>query len=73
MSILSAEKIKIKFKDGDEDHIVLDTTDISFSKGETVILEGPSGCGKSSLLYVLSLLREPSEGLIKYKLSLIHI
>ena len=72
MSILSAEKIKIKFKDGDEDHIVLDTTDISFSKGETVILEGPSGCGKSSLLYVLSLLREPSEGLIKYKNEIVN-
>lgn len=66
MSILSAEKLTLKFKDGSQDNVILDNVDISFSKGETVILSGPSGCGKSSLLYALALLREPSDGVIKY-------
>ena len=66
MSILSAEKLTLKFKDGIQDNVILDNIDISFSKGETVILSGPSGCGKSSLLYALSLLREPSNGIIRY-------
>lgn len=66
MSILSAEKLTLKFKDGSLDNVILDNIDISFSKGETVILSGPSGCGKSSLLYALSLLREPSDGIIRY-------
>lgn len=66
MNILSAEKLTLKFKDGSQDNVILDNVDISFSKGETVILSGPSGCGKSSLLYALSLLREPADGLIRY-------
>lgn len=66
MNILSAEKLTLKFKDGSRDNVILDNVDISFSKGETAILSGPSGCGKSSLLYALSLLREASDGIIKY-------
>lgn len=66
MSILSAEKLTLKFIDGGQENIILNDIDLSFSKGETVILSGPSGCGKSSLLYALSLLREPSNGIIKY-------
>lgn len=66
MSILSAEGLTLKFKDGNEDNVILDNVDISFVKGETIVLSGPSGCGKSSLLYALSLLREPSGGSIIY-------
>lgn len=72
MSILSAEALTIKFRDGSQDNVILDSVDISFSKGETVILSGPSGCGKSSLLYALALLREPSDGVIKYNNKIVE-
>ncbi|MFR4351311.1 MAG: ABC transporter ATP-binding protein [Roseburia sp.] len=72
MGILSAKKLTIKFKDGNQYNAILDSVDISFSKGETTILSGPSGCGKSSILYALALLREPSDGVIKYNNEIVE-
>lgn len=66
MNELSAKNLTIRFKDGQEEHTIIDNVDITCKEGQTVILSGPSGCGKSSLLYVLAMLREPSEGEVIY-------
>ncbi|MBM3557754.1 MAG: ABC transporter ATP-binding protein [Alphaproteobacteria bacterium] len=42
--------------------VLIDGIDCAFASGEFVAISGPSGSGKSSLLYLLGLLDEPSEG-----------
>jgi lipoprotein-releasing system ATP-binding protein len=41
---------------------LIDGIDVGFDAGEFVAVTGPSGSGKSSLLYLLGLLDQPSEG-----------
>ncbi|MBI1201203.1 MAG: ATP-binding cassette domain-containing protein [Rhodopseudomonas sp.] len=43
----------------------LDTTDLTVSKGDFVVLLGPSGCGKTTLLRMIGGLIAPSHGLLK--------
>ncbi len=44
----------------------LKSTTLSIAEGEEVGIYGPSGSGKSSLLFIMSTLKEPSRGEIKY-------
>lgn len=48
----SVKHLRLKFP-GDDDLLFKDIN-LSFQKGEKVLLLGPSGCGKSTLLQVLS-------------------
>jgi lipoprotein-releasing system ATP-binding protein len=43
-------------------HTLVNGIDLSVGKGEFLAVTGPSGSGKSSLLYLLGLLDEPTEG-----------
>lgn len=45
---------------------IVDVPRFSLETGESVSLMGPNGAGKSSLLFVMSLLLEPTTGQIKY-------
>ena len=44
------------------DTIAVDNFNLDINDGELVGLLGPSGCGKSTILYMISGLKEPSEG-----------
>lgn len=44
------------------DLVILQPSDFSLARGETVALLGPSGSGKSSLLHIAGLLERPSAG-----------
>lgn len=44
------------------DLVILQPSDFSLRRGETVALLGPSGSGKSSLLHIAGLLERPSSG-----------
>jgi lipoprotein-releasing system ATP-binding protein len=44
---------------------LIDHVDLTIEKGEFVTITGPSGSGKSSLLYLLGLLDQPTEGEVK--------
>lgn len=44
------------------DLVILQPSDFSLGRGETVALLGPSGSGKSSLLHIAGLLEAPSAG-----------
>ncbi|MCI4326995.1 MAG: ABC transporter ATP-binding protein [Thermoplasmata archaeon] len=44
----------------------LDGVDLAIAPGEFVSVEGPSGCGKTTLLNLLGLLDQPTEGTIEF-------
>jgi lipoprotein-releasing system ATP-binding protein len=48
-----------------KDLVILQPSDFSLRRGETVALLGPSGSGKSSLLHIAGLLEAPSAGEVK--------
>lgn len=48
-------------------HEVLKGINTTISKGEVVAVIGPSGCGKSTFLRSLSLLEEPSSGVVTFE------
>jgi len=56
--LLRLEKIERRYGD----LVILQPSDFSLMKGETVALLGPSGSGKSSLLHIAGLLEAPSAG-----------
>ena len=73
MSIPSPEKpvndIEIRlqglgrsFVEGGEHHVVLDSIDAEFRRGEIVALRGRSGSGKSTLLNLIGAIDEPDTG-----------
>ncbi|MCX7879743.1 MAG: ABC transporter ATP-binding protein [Ignavibacteria bacterium] len=49
--------------------VVLKGIDLEIYRGEILCIMGPSGVGKSTLLYVLSSLEEPDEGVVTYYLN----
>jgi len=64
--VLSTEKLTMKYRDGEKERIVLRDISVEFRDKTHNILVGPSGSGKSTMLYLLSTLRVPSAGTIKF-------
>jgi len=57
-TVLRLEAVSRRYKDLE----ILQPSDLSLHRGETVALLGPSGSGKSSLLHIAGLLEAPSGG-----------
>ncbi len=47
---------------GDTEFNALDEVDLKIKPGEFVVIMGPSGCGKTTLLNILGLIDQPSDG-----------
>lgn len=60
--MLSTKNIKLDYLDGIEKRTILSDISLEFNDNEMTFILGPSGSGKSSLLYILSLLRQPTSG-----------
>ena len=62
--ILKAINIKKSFKHMNKSITLFKNLNLKINEGELVALVGPSGSGKSSLLHIIGLLDEPSNGKI---------
>ncbi|MCG0238086.1 MAG: ABC transporter ATP-binding protein [Firmicutes bacterium] len=60
--MVEVEDLRLVFRHGREETLVLDGVSFSLPAGESLALIGPSGCGKTSLLYVLAGLLTPTAG-----------
>ena len=63
-NIIEAKNVHRRFGTGDLEVHVLKGIDISVKEGEYVAIMGKSGAGKSTLMYQLSVLDEPTDGMI---------
>ena len=61
-NIIELKNVSKKFKDKNEDIIILKKMSIKLPMNKLVALTGPSGSGKSTLIHLLALLDTPEEG-----------
>ena len=61
-SLIELSKVSRVFRTETLETLALDEIDLSIDKGEYVAISGPSGCGKTTLLSILGLLDEPTNG-----------
>lgn len=60
--MLQAENLRLTYQDGDEAVDAVKDVSVSIEDHQFIGILGPSGSGKSSLLYLLSGLRQPTQG-----------
>lgn len=60
--MIQVSNIKRVFSYGDINSIALGNINMKIERGEFVAIMGPSGCGKTTLLNILGLLDNPTEG-----------
>ena len=51
-----------RFGFGDTEHYALNRVDLTVQKGEFIAIMGPSGCGKTTLVNVIGLLDQATDG-----------
>ena len=61
-NLIELKNVSKKFKDKNEDIIILDNISIKLAANNLVALTGPSGSGKSTLIHILALLDTPEQG-----------
>jgi putative ABC transport system ATP-binding protein len=65
--ILTSESVSLSYFDGDRTTYALKEATVQLPDREFIGIMGPSGSGKSSLLYVLSGLKRPSSGDLRFR------
>lgn len=61
--MIEAQKLTKKFGD----HVVIQPRSFTIAAGAFVVITGPSGSGKTTLLNILSLLEQPSGGVLRHQ------
>lgn len=64
--MIQLKNITKDYLDGTEKHVVLQDINLKIGKNDFITIQGKSGGGKSTLLQIIGLLTEPSEGSIVY-------
>ncbi len=62
---VAAEKLSIRFGEGERSTLALSDVDLTIGQGDFVSLIGPSGCGKTTLLRAIADLVQPSAGVLR--------
>ncbi len=65
--MLSTHDVSLIYRNGDGVTYAVKKANVNVAKGEFLGLVGPSGSGKSSLLYVMSGLKQASEGEVEFE------
>lgn len=60
--VIVLKDLKKRFGINDAEHYALSGVDLTIQKGEFIAIMGPSGCGKTTLLNILGLLDNDTEG-----------
>lgn len=60
--LIKLTNLKKRFGIGDAEHFALDGINLTVKKGEFIAIMGPSGCGKTTLLNILGMLDQPTDG-----------
>ena len=63
---ITTENLKLIYPDGTKEKVIFENLNLCIENGDRVVLAGPSGSGKSSLIYLLSLLRLPTDGKVLF-------
>lgn len=69
--VIELHDLKKRFGVGDAEHLALNGMELTIDKGEFIAIMGPSGCGKTTLLNILGLLDQSTDG--EYKLDGIEV
>ena len=59
---IKLKNVTKRFGIGDAEISALDNVDLTVKKGEFIAIMGPSGCDKTTLLNMIGLLDQPSDG-----------
>lgn len=60
--VIELKDLRKRFGIGDAEHYALDGVDLTVEKGEFIAIMGPSGCGKTTLLNVIGMLDQSTDG-----------
>jgi putative ABC transport system ATP-binding protein len=71
--MLITDEVTLTYKEADRVVTAVDGVSIEVRAGEFVGIMGPSGSGKSSLLYLMSGLKVPTSGEVRYRNLVIHL
>ncbi len=65
--MLELERVSLVYRSGGMDFYAVRQVSLTVEPGSFTGLMGPSGSGKSSLLYLLAGMKEPTEGVVRYR------
>lgn len=60
--VIELTDLKKRFGVGDAEHYALDGVDLTVNRGEFIAIMGPSGCGKTTLLNIIGMLDQATDG-----------
>ena len=60
--VIELKGLKKRYGIGNAEYFALNGVDLEVEKGEFIAIMGPSGCGKTTLLNILGLLDQPTDG-----------
>ncbi|HTZ64835.1 MAG TPA: ATP-binding cassette domain-containing protein [Solirubrobacteraceae bacterium] len=67
MSLLAAEHVGKRYREGRRERTVLDDVSLALHEGELVVIYGERRCGRSTLLRILAGIEAPDSGTVRFQ------
>ena len=71
--MLFTDEVTLAYREADRMVLAVNRVSVEVKEGEFIGIMGPSGSGKSSLLYLMSGLKVPTGGEVRYRNQVIHL